>query len=87
MKSMTGYARVEGLLDDRRCVVEIKTVNHRYCDINLRLPKSFASLELTIKKYLGSKVSRGRVDATLQMENGGAWQGALFFCKSSWRSA
>lgn len=72
MKSMTGYARVEGLLDDRRCVVEIKTVNHRYCDINLRLPKSFASLELTIKKYLGSKVSRGRVDATLQMENGGA---------------
>ena len=69
---MTGYARVEGLLDDRRCVVEIKTVNHRYCDINLRLPKSFASLELTIKKYLGSKVSRGRVDATLQMENGGA---------------
>jgi len=72
MKSMTGYARVEGLLDDRRCVVEIKTVNHRYCDINLRLPKSFAALELTIKKYLGSKVSRGRVDATLQMENGGA---------------
>jgi len=70
MKSMTGYARTEGLLDSRRCVVEIKTVNHRYCDINLRLPRSFTPLETTIKKYLANNVTRGRIDLTVQLENG-----------------
>jgi len=72
MKSMTGYAKAEGLIDNRPCVVEIKTLNHRFCDINLKTPRSFNSLELPIKKYLGTKIRRGRVDATIQMENGGA---------------
>jgi len=71
MKSMTGYTKVEGSIDQRRCVVEIKTLNHRFCDVNLKIPKSFAPLELTIKKYLGAKIGRGRVDATIQMANGG----------------
>ena len=68
---MTGYAKAEGLIDHRLCVVEIKTLNHRFCDINLKIPKSFTALELTIKKYLGTKINRGRVDATIQIENGG----------------
>ncbi|MBP1709398.1 MAG: stress-induced protein [Deltaproteobacteria bacterium] len=70
MKSMTGYARAEGRIGDRLCVVEIKTVNHRFLDIFLKTPKSLAPLELSLKKYLGTKISRGRVDATIQMENG-----------------
>jgi len=70
MKSMTGYSKVEGSIDHRRCVVEIKTLNHRFCDINLKIPKSLASLELAIKKYLGARIGRGRVDATIQIENG-----------------
>ena len=71
MKSMTGFAKVEGLIDDRLWVIEIKTVNHRFCDINLKLSKSLTSLESAIKKYLGKKISRGRVEALIQMENGG----------------
>jgi uncharacterized protein (TIGR00255 family) len=71
MKSMTGYARVEGLIDDRPCVIEIKTVNNRFCNINLKIPKSYAPIELTIKKYLGTKVNRGKVDATIEVEKGG----------------
>ena len=70
MKSMTGYARAEGRIGDRLCVVEIKTVNHRFLDIFLKTPKSLAPLELSLKKYLGTKIVRGRVDATIQMENG-----------------
>jgi uncharacterized protein (TIGR00255 family) len=72
MKSMTGYAKVEGLIEGRRCVVELKTVNHRFCDINLRIPKSFAPLEALIKRHLTTTISRGRVDATIQLENGGS---------------
>lgn len=68
---MTGYSKIEGLIDHRRCVVELRTLNHRFCDINLKIPKSFAPLELSIKKYLGARIARGRVDATIQMENGG----------------
>lgn len=71
MKSMTGYARIEGRIGDRLCVVEIKTVNHRFLDISLKIPRSFTPLELTIKKYLSTKVNRGRIDASIQMENGG----------------
>ena len=71
MKSMTAYARAEGLLEERRCVIEIRTVNHRYCDINLKLPRSLSSLEMTAKKYLGVRIARGRVDMTVQWENGG----------------
>jgi uncharacterized protein (TIGR00255 family) len=71
MKSMTGYARAEGRIGERLCVVEIKTVNHRFLDVFLKTPKSIAPLELSLKKYLGIKLSRGRVDATIQMENGG----------------
>jgi uncharacterized protein (TIGR00255 family) len=69
MKSMTGYARTEGRIGDRLCVVEIKTVNHRFLDIFLKTPKALAPLELSLKKYLGTKIVRGRVDATIQIEN------------------
>ena len=70
MKSMTGYARAEGRIGDRLCVVEIKTVNHRFLDIFLKTPRSLAPLELSLKKYLGTKIARGRVDATIQIDNG-----------------
>ncbi len=69
MRSMTAYARAEGLLENRRCVVEARTVNHRFCDINLKLPRSLNSLELTIKKHLATRIARGRVDLTVQWEN------------------
>lgn len=72
MKSMTGYAKGEGLIAGRRCVVELKTVNHRFCDINLKIPKSFAPLESAIKRHLATTISRGRVDVTIQLENGGS---------------
>jgi len=66
---MTGYARIEGLLEERRCVLELKTVNHRFCDINLKMSKNLSSLEIQVRKYLSTKISRGRVDMTIQWEN------------------
>lgn len=60
--SMTGYGRGEAS-DDRRCVmVEIKTVNSRYCDQQVRLPRVLAALENRIRELIGQRVARGKVD-------------------------
>jgi len=68
---MTGYGRAEGRIGNSLWMVEIRTVNHRFLDIYLKAPRSLSPLELTIKKYLGSQIKRGRVDITIQMGNGG----------------
>lgn len=49
--------------------VEIKSVNNRYCDISIRLPKSLMALEDKIKKEIRNKVSRGKVDVFINVEN------------------
>ncbi|MGI6334351.1 MAG: YicC/YloC family endoribonuclease [Saccharofermentanales bacterium] len=60
--SMTGYGRGEAS-DDSRCVmVEIKTVNSRYCDQQVRLPRVLAALENRIRELIGQRVARGKVD-------------------------
>ena len=41
IKSMTGYGRHETVTDDYKILIEIKSVNHRYCDLNIKLPKKF----------------------------------------------
>lgn len=65
MKSMTGYGKGEADHEGRRFVVEVKSVNHRYCEISSRLPRQYASLEGKLKKVIGSRIYRGKVDVTL----------------------
>jgi len=62
MQSMTGFGRAEVELDGRTLSVEIKTVNHRYLDINPRMPRLLSFLEDTARKTIKSRLSRGRVD-------------------------
>lgn len=50
VRSMTGYGRGEHIAEDRKFVVEMKSVNHRYNDMTIKLPRSLASLEDKIKK-------------------------------------
>ena len=45
IKSMTGYGRHETVTDDYKILIEIKSVNHRYCDLNIKLPKKFNAYE------------------------------------------
>lgn len=62
MKSMTGYARVAVEEDGREIVVELKSVNHRYLDVNTRLPHAFIPFDDLIRKVIASNLSRGHVD-------------------------
>ena len=68
LKSMTGFGRGEGETTLGRVVVECRCINHRYSDINLKLPKRFNPLEARIKEMVRSEVSRGRLDLTLRLE-------------------
>lgn len=68
IRSMTGYGRGEHLTDDRRFTVEIKSVNHRYNDMSIKLPRSLASLEDRIKKRLMQGIFRGKTDVYINFE-------------------
>jgi len=68
IKSMTGYGRAEISIQGRNIVVEIKSVNHRFLEISLRLPQSLFPLELEYKKKIGEKIKRGKVEAFIRLE-------------------
>ena len=71
LKSMTGFGRGEGETPLGRMVVECRSINHRYCDINLKLPKRFNPLESRIKEMVRSEVSRGRIDLSVKFDTSG----------------
>ena len=60
--SMTGFGRAEYSDEARRVVIEIKSVNHRYCDVSIKLPRSISRFEPEIRKRLKLYVERGKVD-------------------------
>jgi len=68
MKSMTGYGKGTTTGEDFSVSVDLKTVNNRFLDIHLRAGAELAALEPAIKKRIGSRLSRGRVDVTISME-------------------
>jgi uncharacterized protein (TIGR00255 family) len=68
MKSMTGFGRASVEDGDFSITVELKTVNNRFLDVNLRLPSELQSLEPTIKKLIGNRLARGRVEVNLQYD-------------------
>jgi len=70
IRSMTGYGRAQGELEGRTLIVEVKSVNHRYKDINVRLPRRYNSLEHRIRELLGEKLDRGRLDLSLNSREG-----------------
>lgn len=68
VRSMTGYGRGEHIAEDRKFVVEMKAVNHRYNDMTVKLPRSLASLEDKIKKRVMQDVFRGKTDIYISFE-------------------
>ena len=71
LKSMTGFGRAEGDTTLGKVFVESRSVNHRYCDINIKLPKRLTLFENRMKEMIRSQVSRGRIDVSLRLENSG----------------
>ena len=74
MKSMTGFGRGAEINENFSVAVELKTVNNRFLDLNLRLPQELQSLEAAIKKLITSRLSRGRVEVFLNYERTGEIQ-------------
>lgn len=68
MYSMTGYGRGEALLEGLRFIVEIQSINRKQSDIALSIPRSLQALEPRIREKLQSKISRGRLNASIQVE-------------------
>ena len=69
IRSMTGFGYCEYSEDNIRCTVEIKTVNHRYIDIFIRMPKQVSSLEDRVRSIISAKIQRGKVDVYITFED------------------
>lgn len=68
IRSMTGFGRADASDGRRRVAVEIRTVNHRYSDINIRLPRSLTQFEDPLRRLVQVEVRRGRVDMFVTLE-------------------
>ena len=70
IKSMTGFGHGEmSNAANQKVTIEMKAVNHRYCDISLKLPKKFTMFEAAIRKIMKEYVSRGKVDIYISFED------------------
>lgn len=69
-KSMTGFGKREGSARGTTLMVEIRSVNHRYREVAIRLPKGFGHLEDEIRNLVGQRCSRGRIDVNLSIGGG-----------------
>jgi uncharacterized protein (TIGR00255 family) len=72
MKSMTGFGRGAFSSEAFGVTVEIKTVNNRYLDIHLRLGQELSAIEMIVRKRVGARLSRGRVDLNINFDRTGA---------------
>ncbi len=65
VQSMTGYGRCEGIHADRTYVVEVRSVNSKYCDVAVKVPRSLLPIEPLLKKEIQQRFSRGRFDVAV----------------------
>ena len=72
IKSMTGYGSSSGTVDGLEITVELKSVNNRYLDASVRLPRSFLFAEDAVKSAVQSHISRGKVDVFVSVDSSGA---------------
>lgn len=69
IRSMTGYGRHREVIDGKDILCEVKSVNSRYLDTNIKLGRAFAALEDKVKQYAASRASRGKMDIYISIEN------------------
>ncbi|WP_418751333.1 YicC/YloC family endoribonuclease [Frisingicoccus sp.] len=69
LKSMTGFGRSEIANEQQKITVEMKAVNHRYCDINVKMPKKLSIFEAAIRNLLKKYIQRGKVDVFITYED------------------
>lgn len=69
LKSMTGYGRQETVTEGKKILVEIKSVNHRFSDYNIKVPRHLGFLEDKVRQYASERVTRGKIDIYVSVEN------------------
>ena len=69
IKSMTGYGKATLAIDSKEYQVEIKTINHRYADISVKMPRVLSYLEEDVKKEILKQVSRGKIEVFITYSN------------------
>lgn len=69
IKSMTGYGKGEATVENGKFVVEIRSVNHRYGEISIRMPRQFQGFEIEVKRRISSVLKRGKIDVSIQWED------------------
>ena len=72
IKSMTGYGSAKGTVEDLEIRVELKSVNNRYLDTSVRLPRSFLFAEEMVKSLVQNHISRGKVDVFINVDSSAA---------------
>lgn len=66
--SMTGYGKASETINEKKLTVEIRSVNNKYLDVNLRLPGIYKEKELELRNYLNKSINRGKVDFSIFIE-------------------
>ena len=82
MKSMTGFGRCEISDESHRVTVEMKSVNHRYLDIAIKMPKKLNTFESAIRSLLKAYIQRGKVDVYITYEDTAEGQAAFKYNES-----
>lgn len=68
VNSMTGFGRAEKIVEGRDIIAEVKSVNHRFFDFNLRVSRGYEFLEEKVRPYLQEKIARGKLDVYIEVE-------------------
>lgn len=71
LRSMTGYGKAVRQVEGYRVTAEIKSVNHRYLELNVKIPRDFMAIEAELRSFLSERIARGRVDVYIQIETEG----------------
>ena len=82
IKSMTGYGRARDVRNKRDITVEVRSVNNRYLDCTVKMPRMYAFAEDAVKQHVQKAVSRGKVDVFITVD---AWRGSTPPPSGSWR--
>ena len=68
IRSMTGYGKGEAVSSSGRCLVEVRSVNHRYGEVTVKMPRSFLACEHDVRKAVSARIKRGKTDLFVQWE-------------------
>lgn len=81
IRSMTGFGRAEVVTSERKITVELKSVNHRYLDLNIKMPKKLSLFEGPIRNLMKEYMQRGKVDVFITYEDYASSNAALKYNK------